>query len=984
MVLGYGRNALLASSAIMFLATAPAYAQVKSLDVPAQPVETAIGALGRQADIQIIAARKITRGKRANAIRGDMTVEEALDRLLDGTGLTARRTGPQTYTIVLLKTSSQTPKASPTHASSLSAGEKEPSIIDVAIAGTERPAQEQEIVVTGTQIRGITPVGSQLNVITRADIDRRGFATTQEIVRSLTSNVGSGPSELMGSLLSPNQQGQGGNYGGGTAVNLRGLGSDTTLTLINGRRVPKSNAGTFFDVSQIPASAIARVEVLNDGASALYGSDAIAGVVNFVLRKDFDGFETRARFKDLDGAHELNLGQVVGKSWPSGSVLFAYDYRKQTSLGSEDRDYVRQDQRGFGGRDYRLPFTVPGNIFFGGVTYPIPAGQDGRTLEPEQLAPGSPNLREVTVEILPEKVQHLTYLTAHQAIGDKVELFGEARFSYREVHFNAGATPAMLNVPSSNPFFVSPGPATSVAVQYDFAGVFGAPDYVTKQRDLGLALGLTSELGAGWQLGVSNSWGRASERFRRDDIQNNFYVAQALADPNPLTAFNPFGDVGLGNTQQVIERIRGFRHSRNVGGVNSTVAHIDGPLEGFGIPGIRAALSAEYRIESLESSRLDFVSTPEPVSVAGFDERRKVAAVGAELFVPLGRVKISLAGRVEHYSDFGWTANPRLGLQWEIADGLALRGSFGTSFKAPLLSDLAQSGGSVYLGFELEDPASNTGSTSVLLDARSGTTSLSPERATSWSLGFDWRARRPNGPSVSVTYFNVDYTDRVGALLNWESALAREELYGSLVRRNPHPSEVDGILSHLNGATVFEFGDRSSIGAIVDARTLNIGSSLVDGLDVEARLGLALARGKLSIQANATKLFRFDQAQGPGGELGQLLNRFGYPASTRARAAAYWNRGAFTAGAGANYVGSYLNDTVLPTQRISDWLTFDGQVTWRFGGKGGSAADPFEIGLFVTNLTDERAPFVDVSGGYDASNADPLGRTIALQARVSW
>ncbi|MDQ1153419.1 TonB-dependent receptor [Brevundimonas sp. SORGH_AS_0993] len=311
------RHALLGAAAISAtLAAAPAWAQTKSFDVPAQPAASGVAALARQADVQILISATDARGRSVNAVRGAYPVSEAIERLLAGTGLSARLTGPQTWVVT-------------------AAGNAQ-----VAPAST---TQVEEVVVTGTRIRGMAPESSPVQVFDRADLEASGATTTEQFIRQLPQNFGGGSTEFSSARGVPNDVNSASNLGDGTGANLRGLGSRGTLTLLDGHRLaPSSFIGDFVDLSMIPASAIQRVEVLTDGASALYGADAVAGVMNFMLRKDFDGSETAVRYgNDSRGAYpEYRFSQTLGKSWSSGNVLAAYELYDRDHLALADRPFL--------------------------------------------------------------------------------------------------------------------------------------------------------------------------------------------------------------------------------------------------------------------------------------------------------------------------------------------------------------------------------------------------------------------------------------------------------------------------------------------------------------------------------------------------------------------------------------------------------------------------------------------------------------------
>ena len=228
-------------------------------------------------------------------------------------------------------------------------------VIRLAPSGdSEKKIMElEEVVVTGTHIRGSQPVGSKVIVIDREDIERSGYGRVQDLLETLPQNFASISEDFSGPS-NPTQ---------GTEVQLRGLGSGTTLTLINGHRQPTGGTlSAFVDISSIPSSAIERIEILPDGASAIYGSDAIGGVVNIILRKDYEGAETWVRGGSAEGdKDEVQLAQLLGHRWASGNALIGYQYTKQDSLRYGSRDYLATggDQRRFGGSDWRREGVAP-------------------------------------------------------------------------------------------------------------------------------------------------------------------------------------------------------------------------------------------------------------------------------------------------------------------------------------------------------------------------------------------------------------------------------------------------------------------------------------------------------------------------------------------------------------------------------------------------------------------------------------------------
>ncbi len=200
-----------------------------------------------------------------------------------------------------------------------------------------------KVMVIGSNIRDAIGGGaSPVIVIDREAIDRTGVASLQQLFEKLPQNFGGGANGANVGNLGVDRD-TGNNFGQGTAINLRGLGTGTTLTLINGHRVTSSNRYQYVDISLIPLSAIERVEILTDGASAIYGTDAVGGVVNIVLRRDFTGYETSLRYGSVTRGNmdEYQASQSAGWSWEGGHLMASYEFLKQSNLAAVDKDFSR-------------------------------------------------------------------------------------------------------------------------------------------------------------------------------------------------------------------------------------------------------------------------------------------------------------------------------------------------------------------------------------------------------------------------------------------------------------------------------------------------------------------------------------------------------------------------------------------------------------------------------------------------------------------
>jgi outer membrane receptor protein involved in Fe transport len=310
----HARTFLLATAAAV-VAAAPAQAQTRRFDVPAQLVETAIAAFGTQADVQIVAPRKVTSGKRANALRGDYTIKEGLSRMLHGTGLSARQLSGQTFVIV------QSPTAqsiAPVPAASVSREVRPqattPDPEPAAGAQEETPEAVDDVVVTGSRLATGFSMPTPVTALSADDLQSTAPSSFDEALKQVPSLSGSFTSAASGTGSAF--------YGtnGQSTLNLRYLGPQRTLVLLDGARLGVTNVVNSVDVNIIPQSLIRRVDVVTGGASASYGSDAVAGVVNFILDSKFEGLKVElaggvtSRGDAENGKFSIAWGTKIGDS----------------------------------------------------------------------------------------------------------------------------------------------------------------------------------------------------------------------------------------------------------------------------------------------------------------------------------------------------------------------------------------------------------------------------------------------------------------------------------------------------------------------------------------------------------------------------------------------------------------------------------------------------------------------------------------------
>lgn len=275
--------------------------------LPAQALADALRAVALRSGTDVIVASDVVAGRQAPALRGRFTPEGAVRQLLAGSGLQLRRVGA--------------------------------SLVVVGEDGQRAQADDGEvdtgqIVVTGTNLRGARPT-SKLIVIARETIERSGATSVDQLMRTVPQNTQGGNNKENALVTRPDAS----TTDHGAGLNLRGLGQRATLVLVNGHRLAPSGAGAYVDVSLIPVTALERVEILTDGASAIYGSDAVGGVINLILRDRYDGAETalQAGTTTQGGGQLLQLSQTFGQDWESGHGLLSYEYRREEEVRTSQR-----------------------------------------------------------------------------------------------------------------------------------------------------------------------------------------------------------------------------------------------------------------------------------------------------------------------------------------------------------------------------------------------------------------------------------------------------------------------------------------------------------------------------------------------------------------------------------------------------------------------------------------------------------------------
>jgi iron complex outermembrane receptor protein len=709
--------------------------------------------------------------------------------------------------------------------------------------------------------------------------------TVQQFLQTLPQNFGGASENTIESIAASTRTN---NTVNGSAPNLRGIGAEATLVLINSHRVAPGNSdGSFVDISMIPLAAVERIEIVTDGASAIYGSDAVGGVVNIILRSKFDGAESRAQFGSVSrGAmHDVQVAQTIGHDWTTGSALLSYQYSDQTPLSAGSRDYLHS---------VLLPFNL-----------------------------------------LPEQVQHAAFANFDQEIQEGVGLHGDAVYSHR-------ATRSVFSVDD---------------------GIYG--NYMSvnpaKIDAYSASLGSTVALPRRGRLAMLATYSES------DTSQKYFQTPPTDA---PLAYFK-----------------------KTKSALASLDVNIDGVLATVPAGAVHYAIGAQYRRETFGSSYFF------PPTNNTFYPKRNVSSGYVEMRIPLVHghhedregpiLEVTAADRAEHYSDFGSTNNPQVGAIWKPLSSLAFRGTYGTSFKSPLLSDLNPIPSQVapFPG-ALFNPA--PGGTPNTLILEGGNPNLRPEKATVWTVGLDFKPLEIAGFTAKLTFYDIVFKDEIiaaGSSINIADAFVDEAILGpKIVQRNPPASLIQQFISQPTYQNPLNV-DPATIGAIFDSRSLNLSTLKTRGIDFGVGYNTTLFGTRVDTGIDGTYILAFDNQFSTSAPVTSFLNTTYNPTDLKLRGRAIVSRGLLSTGLYVNFTNAYTDTNITPNGHVSSWTTADAIVSYEFG----SAGAPFggvSVALSVINLTDRDPPYVSNPFGYpitfDGVNANALGRYFSLRLQKRW
>jgi iron complex outermembrane recepter protein len=857
------------------------------------------------------------------------------------------------------------------------------------------------IVVTGSNIpRSDSESALPVRILTQDEILRSGASTLPELMSKVAANsLGFNDQLAVGNSVRP----------GLSSANLRGIGDGSTLVLLNGRRVANyAFDGGTVDLSTIPLSAIERLEILKDGASAIYGSDAIAGVINVVLRKDFRGVEATVSgaWTTHGGADQRQASMSAGYgalSTDRFNVFATLDYRKEEALRALDRPFSRSGYIPAEGINLLSGTSFPANILIGPRLLVNPAFATGCTppisipvtIPLLSLAPMCGYDFTGGIDLIAQSERMGAIGRATFRLDADHQWFAEANYAQNRFLFRNSPTAVFQGAlsstqpvlyPAAGPYYPSAFAAAN-GISGDLNVRFrtlplGPQTNATDTRASRVAAGAEGHVG-GWAYGTGLVW---SENRQTDSFVSGYVSQQRLIPALASGIINPFGasaaegDALLASTQIVGTAHRGKGVTLALDAKASKEIHIlpTGPLA--------IALGAEARREKLQNLYMPAWTSGDVLGVGGDQQSvsgsRSAAAMFAEAVVPIARgLEAQIAVRHDHYSDFGGTTNPKVALRWQPARPLLLRTSWGTGFRAPTLYDLfTPLSRSAVFGASLHDPIRcpitrlPIDCDGVFASASGGNEALKPETSGQFGAGLIWQPIADI--SLTVDYWRINKRGVIGSL---NPAV----VFGQFTRYAP--------TNIIRGTADPAFPDLPGPIETVLLTQQNLGGLRTSGIDFDIQWhGPSTPVGNFDMRLEGAYLLTWQQ-QLDGTTYTSALGRKGFgiagPVPRWKHYAMFrWQIGPWNTTLAQAYQRGYDDANMdrfgvplaIPPRRVGSHEIWDLQIL--YGGLRN-----ITLALGVKNLMDRAPPFSNQpfsrQVGFDPVYADPRGRT--LHGRVT-
>ncbi len=868
----------------------------------------------------------------------------------------------------------------------------------------------QRVEVTGSAIKRIdAETAVPITVVKMDDLKKQGISTVEQILSSLSVVQASlGTSQVIGS-----------GTGGASFADIRGLGQNKTLILLNGRRVANNSIdGSAPDMNMIPFAAIERVEVLRDGASALYGTDAIGGVINFITRNDFTGGTITVGVDTPQHpggrGQSVNIGGGFGKLDTDGFNVFGFiDSQKTGSIGGLERDFNTRYPGGLS------PTPFPANYFQeGDVGNPAAPGCVSPILITAGPGAGCTMTTSAYVDYVPKIDRQSGFLKGTAKVNNDMQIGLEYFFTKSVVEGQIAPVPygglKMNRVRpdgSLNPYYPgNPGAITAgIALDPNWVGPSIAvtpgllPGYITvKWRDLfhgprgdintndQQRLAATVEgNAAGWDYNAGITLNRNKVDVSLKGYSDGVAITTAMREG----VLNPFGDQSAEG--QALLNATALSGPQQIAETRSTTvdARASRELSDWFGAGRKAALAvgASNSRDDLYQVGSDYDLNVKRVSSTGFDPdtnnrgARTINAFYTELNIPVTKaLEITAAARYDSYSDFGNTTNPKLSFRFQPSQELLIRGSASTGFRAPSLYDLYSA--TAYTNTsQVNDPINcpdgvlapgKIFATSCKIQSQAltgGNTGLSPEKSTNMTLGLVLEPTK--NLSLGVDLWSIQLTNQIGSV-SAATIFSDAAQFASFYHRNGTGYlSTDG--SECPGATC----------GYVDLRTQNLGGLNTNGVDLSGRYRMSLgSAGTIVLGMQSTYVNKYeyqDFANGPWNQNAGVYVGAGPIFKWTHNLSLNWSQGSIAAGLAAHYKSDYVDyapeDNGNP--RVSAYTTWDSYVSW-------TPMKSVSLTLGVRNMFDATPPLSyqeeTFQAGYDPRYTDPVGRAYYLRGTFTF
>ncbi|MET1753994.1 TonB-dependent receptor [Novosphingobium sp. RD2P27] len=866
-------------------------------------------------------------------------------------------------------------------------------------AARDEGVARDEIVVTGTILRNAPPVGSNLISVGQERLVTTGATTSNELlatVPQVTNLFNNAPNARLAISSSAIQV---------VRPNLRSLSSETsssasTLVLFDGHRVAGVGVSQqAVDPDLIPTAAIERVEVVTDGGSATYGSDAVGGVINFITRKRFDGLRVTSRYGFADDYQQVDASGIVGKDWGTGSVYAAYGYQHNDAIFGRDRDFIRQIN--WNTQAPQIPNGLscsPGNVQIRGVGagyYPVPS-----------LAAGAPlNLCDQSDDItfLPTTTRHGAIAGLHQELSDwltvDVRAFYGERTSVAQSPFRSSLSTVTVTGGSSasNPrqFYYRPiaaNPDANQTVFFDFTPVLGRlAKQETSFQEWGFNTEFTAKLNENWGLRTLFNYSRSNSEYHIEQFNQTLLNAagRGTTATTAVNFYNPSA-ADLPLIQQIVNSEQAGQGRDDLFNLRAIV---DGAL--FTLPGGEVKVAAGYEyIHDQFSQRVAPQNMPiGAIRTVPFSSyNRDVHAAFGEVQVPIfgadnrtgGLYSLIFAAslRYDHFSDFGSTTNPKFGVTYKPVSWLGLRANYSTSFNAP--SPVDQLGSERNLlqltPFNVFVRPGESPAVQGLVALTGAVPELQPQTAETYSFGFDIDPPFVSGLKISASYYNVSFDDIIrqpspnltifqnfpGNIITDPAGLTVEQLrsYAALA---PNGAEL------INGTIIpgrcpnTAPTTRCNVYEFVDFRTGNYGRTKIEGLDFSANYRMTTGFGGIDLGASGNYQFTRRTQVGPGAPVVNDLLPGGNVSRFQLQASAGADIGAFRAQVTLNHSAGFrvlrcdttttpacapTSASALPQDRVADFNTVNLFLRYAVPSESALLRD-LEFTVNVNNLFDQ-------------------------------